>query len=265
MKKKIIILISVLLAASLLFAIGFTAAKYVDEIMSGIINFRTAKYYFRSDVLVEDDEPAAIEVRGANATVTLANAANTDKISDVDIKYDLKYYIYKDDGWVNVESMNEEKTLGKGVFTTQPADVYPIEYEGEVYSKVKIEASSSYPYKKTLRAIFNFTYTAHSLVYSYDAEIGVVSLRVVTNDEGGVYEFSWPENIFPDNADPNGIFTSAVAGPSTMEATLSPYTNYVFYFFVNHDVREFVDESISGLTDEEINEMMKNNIPCVKK
>ena len=266
MKKKIIILISVLLAALLLFAIGFTAAKYVDEIKSGIINFKTVKYYFRSDVLVEDEEPETIEVRGAKATVTLANALNKDKVSDIDIKYDLKYYVYKDDGWFNVESMNEEKTLEKGSFKTVTSDVYPIEYKGVVYSKVKIEASSTEPYTKTLRGIFNFTYTPHSIAYSYDYWIGVISVRIVTNDEGGIYEISWSENIVPDNADPNGILTSAVAGPSSVQANLLPNSNYVFNFIVHHDVRDYVENTlISGMTDAEINEMLKTNIPCVKK
>ena len=266
MKKKLIILLSVLLSAALLFAIGFTAAKYVDEIKTGIINFRTVKFYFRSDVLVEEEEPDTIEVHGASASFNLSNAANTGKISDVDIKYGLKYYIYKDDAWFNVESMNEEKTLAKGNFVVESAEVSPIEYEGTVYSKVKVEAKSTEPYEKTLRAIFNFNYTPHSLSYSYDYWIGVITLRIVTNDEGGTYEISWSENVLPDNADPNGVLTSAVAGPSSVEATLKPHSNYVFNFFVHHDVREYVEDTLlSGKSDEEINEMMKTNIPCVRK
>ncbi|MBE6643755.1 MAG: hypothetical protein E7612_00080 [Ruminococcaceae bacterium] len=265
MKRNILILVCSLLSATILIGGAFTAAKYVGKIGDGSIKFSAAEFYFKSSIMTEDAEPTPIEVHGSVANLTLSNALGETKISNVDITYDVEYYVSVDGEWVNVESVAKTGMLEKNNYSTAQIEATPIKLDGVVYDRVKVEVTSTYPYEKTLRAIVDFTYKAHSVTHAYDDEVGVITLRVVTNDEGGEYLISWIERVLPDNADPNGVLTEGTAGPDSVTATLLPYTTYIFSFFVDPNERESVDSSLGSMTEAERLEMLQGSVTCTKK
>ena len=75
--------------------------------------------------------------------------------------------------------------------------------------------------------------------------------------------------MIPDNADPNGILTTAAAAEDdgvgeAVTATLDAYTNYTFSFFVDAEMGDAIDAQLSGLTDAQVREVIRTVVLCTK-
>ena len=271
MKKIVIALISTIVAIAALVASSITLAKYITDVKSGEFTIHAAKFYLRSDILGEPTtvdgaiHGESVSVNGTVANFVIANGANENKVSNVDFEYKIYYVVYDDGVRVQVDSMTETHSFSKDVYSAERFSVSPIVIGEKVFDKVLVIAQTEKPYKETVAAYFEFNYTAHTIDYAYDRDMGIITLSVVTNDEPGEYEFSWINGVLPDNADPNGIFNSSLAGESSITATLEAHTNYIFSFFVNPGDREYVDSLLSGMTDGQVIEMAKSSVTCVKK
>ena len=259
----------ILICIVLLFA-SATLAKYVVEL--SIDDTITAeRFYFRSNVLQSNDginplqpdddmaELTPVTVNGKTTIFTVSNGAGTLAFSDQDITWELQYYVDAGDGFVPVLQEPEVHTLTRGLtMTTETLTVSPVVYNGEEYCDVIVEAKSTAPYEKVLRVRLQFNYTQHTISYSYSKSMGVVTATITTNDDAGVYHLNWLYPFIPDNADPNGILTSAKAPDeddvdgNSLDANLESYTTYRLHFFIDSDVRSFVDQAVNGATDAEI-------------
>ena len=214
-----------LAAVILLSATSVVLAKYISSLDGNTGTFTAATYFFRSNVMTEESDPTPIAVSGSMTTMNLANGAGAEEYSDVDITYTLKYYVYKDAAWV-LAVTEADQTLAKGQFSVRTLTVTPIELDGVTYTDVTVEAVSTAPFEKTLRARVQFTPTTHA------RDGAVIYVTVATGEDGGSYTLSWLAGISPDSADENLILNEAGVGPDSVTPTLSTYTTYQFKFFV---------------------------------
>ena len=60
----------------------------------------------------------------------------------------------------------------------------------------------------------------------------MIAVYLNTHDEAGDYIFRWEEGVAPDNSDPTGLFSAAVAGPSSATLTAGKHSGYTYLFFV---------------------------------
>lgn len=276
MKRRTWLIPVILLAALLLTLGGLTVSKYVKELREDPVVFSAATFYFQSNVMTEEAEPTPLAVNGRQGTVTLTNGMDNETFSNVDVTYTLSYYVQIDSAWVEVILLDgvwtaadgttpkTELTLTGNAFDSHPVDISPIDYNGTTYDDVKVVATSTGPYTKTLCVRMQFSYSGYTLKYAYDNEVGMVTLSVSTNDDEGEFVISWQEHLLPDNADPNGILTAGLAGPDSVTATLEAHTTYNLLFFVDSTVREEVDNALSGMTEDEILEELAKAVTCVK-
>lgn len=252
---------SFLLLLALFFAIGAIAtvgARYIRELTGESGTLTAPSFYFRSNVLTEDADPTPIAINGSKTTATLSNALGAGKVSDVTITYTLSYYVYKDGEWV-LSHADADKTFTKDVLLTDELTLTPIEYDGTVYETIKVVASSSAPFVKTLTAIVAFYPTPFAVSYTYDPTGFVVTAKVKVGSAGGNCSLSWQAGISPDNADENGVLTTASIGPSSLDATLSEHHTYFLKFFVTDEV---LHEAIVASGD--VNAYLATVIPIVK-
>ena len=234
MKKKLIIIASVILIGAILSFGGVTLAKYVVSILDEEGQLIAANFYFRSNVMTEEASPSARTVYGNETSVTLSNGADKNTPSDTDITYELKYSVLVDGAWVEASRV-ENKTFAKNVYSTETIVLTPITYNGTLYRDVMLEATSAAPYEKTLKIRVYFEYAPYVLTKSYDNESCVITLALTTNDDGGAYTFTWNSGIAHDGADPNGIFTGATAGATSYTVTLPKNSTFYFSFFVTDE------------------------------
>lgn len=204
-------------------------AKYIAELGDNSATFEAPTYFFRSNVMTEEADPAPITVNGDSATVTLSNGAGADEFSDVDIVYTLRYYIYKN-GVKTAVSTEADLTLTKNAFSTRTITLTPLVVDGVTYTDIMLEATATAPYSKTLRARVQFASAPYAL--SYARAGAVISVTVATNDDLGAFTLSWVAGISPDSADENLILNDAGVGLNSKTATLQASTAYQFKFFV---------------------------------
>lgn len=256
----------ILLCVALLFA-SATLAKYVVE-LSIDDSITAERFYFRSNVLVENSdmtELTPITVNGKTTTVTLSNGAGMLAFSDNDVVWELQYYVDAGEGFVPVLQTPEVHTLSRNELqmTTETLTLSPVVYEGNEYTDVIVEARATAPYQKVMRVRLQFNYTKHTVTYSYLQSMGVITVTVTTNDDAGDYCLSWMYPLRPDNADPNGILTEAKAPDvsdmdgESVEAALADHATYRFYFSIDPAMRELVDEAIDGASSAEIEALIK--------
>ena len=258
--------ILILLCAVLLFA-SVTLAKYVVE-LSIDDSITAERFYFRSNVLVENSDMAElipITVNGKTTTVTLSNGAGMLAFSDKDVTWELQYYVDAGEGFVPVLQDPEVHTLVRNELqmTTETLTLSPVVYEGNEYTDVIVEARATAPYEKVMRVRLQFHYTKHAIEYSYLQSMGVITVTVTTNDDAGEYRLTWMYPLRPDNADPNGILTDAKAPAEsdmdgeTVDADLADHATYRFHFSIDPAMRELVDETIDGASSAEIEALIK--------
>lgn len=261
MKKWII----ALLGLCFLF-VPVTLGRYMLELGLDDVELSADRFYFRSNVLVENTDMSLLEpvaVNGKRTSVTIANGAGEHSFSDSDITWTLRYYVDMGEGFVPVPGTDETHQLERETtLTTETLTITPVSYEGVVYNDVIVEAKSVAPYQKTLRVRLQFAYQAHSITYAYQQEAGVITLQVTTNADAGRYTLNWKYPLIPDNADPTGILATAQAAPDdniglSLTAELAGYTTYRLYFFIDPEMRSYVDEQIASMTDEQITELIK--------
>ena len=160
MKKKLWRLTAWLLAAALLLAGGFTLSKYVLRygLPDAVIGMQ--RFYFRSNVLTENTDMAAlsaITVHGNTTSLSVTNGAAGDVFSDMDISYALRYYVLVGEDWVLVPDATVTSTLvAEDTMSMATYTVTPVTYEGVTYDDVIVEAQSTAPYTHTLRASMSF-------------------------------------------------------------------------------------------------------------
>ena len=263
--KRLKIWLLVLLCAVLSFT-AITLAKYVVE-LSIDDSITAERFYFRSNVLVENIDMSSLTpvvVNGKTTTVTVSNGAAALAFSDKDVTWELQYYVDAGDGFVPVLVTPEVHTLTRGlIMTTETLTLAPVTYNGVEYRDVIVEAKATAPYSKTLRVHLQFNYTGYKIAYSYLQSMGVVTATVTTNADAGEYTLQWFYPFIPDNADPNGILTNAKMPDeddpdgNSLTATLEDYTTYQFHFFIDSDMRSLVDQAVEGKTDSQISELIK--------
>ena len=240
---------------------GVTLAKYVTELVVDDAKLTMRNFYFRSPVLKESEDFTAltpIEVHGTSTTFSISNGANAIAFSDMDIAYTLQYYVLIEGEWVATLASPQSFELKKeSALTTQTHTLTPISYEGMVYNDIIVEATATTPYAKTLCARIQFEYQPHKISYQYYQEFGAIELQVSTNADAGEYYLNWFYPLIPDNADPNGILTNALAAPNdqtglSLTMNLQAHTTYRLYFFIAAEMRSYVDSEVSNMSNSEI-------------
>ena len=225
---------ALLLLLALCLLVGSAAtvgAKYIKALTDKDGGVTAPAFYFRSNVLSEESDPTPITINGSETTAVLSNAIGDGKISDVTITYTLSYYVYKDDAWV-LASTESDKTFEKDVLSTDELTLTPIEYGGTTYETIKVVATATAPFAKTLTAIISFYPAPFTVSYTYDSASYVITAMLKVGSAGGGYTLSWITGVSPDNADENGFLTEAAIGPSSVSVTLSEHHTYLVKFFV---------------------------------
>lgn len=242
MKKRLIYMASLLLLAVAVIACAVTVAKYIAVFVDKDITFTMSDFYFRSNLLTDSEIPEEHTVNAYSTEFVLTNGSDSENFTSVDLSYDINYYVEIDGDWTKVDDASETGTMAYGAYRVHPITVAPITYNGVEYKRVLIEAQATAPNTKTLRAIVNFDYDDYEIEYEFN-ENGFtfyVSLIIKTNDIEGDYTISWIGDFYPDNADPNGILTNALVGPSNVSAHLEAHTVYKLNFFVNASTADSV-------------------------
>ncbi len=247
MRRKLTIILLCCLAI-IFIASGITLSKYASTLGTKGGSLATGHFYFRSNVLTSDETPPTVTANGPYTTFIIANGADSNSYSDMQINYTVTYSVKIDgsDSWTEVGS--DSYTLMGEQYSTKTITVECIEYNGTVYNDVLVTASTSQkPYIATLGAVFSFNYTTEpTLVYEYEPEMGVITLVINTNLGSGDYVIEWAPGILPDNADPNGILTEGQAGQASVTATLDAYGAYRLIFFVEPAERAYVDAMLEA-------------------
>lgn len=234
MKKYIIPALCAILALALLLGVGPAIAKYITQLFERDGTVEAKDYYFRSNVMQDSADPSPVTVNGTRASFTLANGTDPEVYANTKITYDLLYYVYADGEWVLADSETDCVFYG-GTYRYRTVEFGPITYDGTVCNDILVRAVSKTPYKKTLTLRVMFDYEPYAVEYTYDAEIGVITLTVATNGQAGNYRFTWQKGILPDQSDPNLILTGTAPGAeggSSKDGSLSANTVYKFVFFV---------------------------------
>ena len=221
MKKHVIpILVAVLLLAMLVVG-GITLAKYVATLRDEHSTLSTGYFYFRSNVLGDDEDVPAFEILGESTEFVLTNAQDSATLTPENIRYTVTYSVLvsgegESEVWEKKSDMTISATLTGGVYSAQSLSASPIAWDrdgdgtAEIYRQVMVEAKATAPYEKTLRARFDFIYVPMEISYSYDNVAGAIAMTVSTNGDAGEYLITWTPGLLPDNADPNGILTYAL-------------------------------------------------------
>ena len=245
MKKRYIIIATILAVLLVGTGIGITYAKYVEELVNVDGRITNPKVYFYSDILKESqtsildegaEPPEMIEVFGDRATVRLYNSASSELVSNVDVDYTLTYYVEIDGVWMQQNQTTGKLKASEGMHYHEIV-VAPI---GE-YDDVIVEVVTASPYSRILSARLQFVEMPYSVSFGYDRDMGVIKMTVATNSDSGTFRIGWVEGVLPDNADPNGILTSGEVGADSVDAELEPFTTYDLYFFISADVRAELD------------------------
>ena len=234
MKKYWFTALCGVLVIAILAVSGTALAKYITRLYERDGTFVATDYYFRSNVMTENADPAALTVSGTQASFTLANGAGTDVYSDTRITYSLTYYVRIGSEWVEADR-EENCVFYGGSYKYRTVNFGPMVHEGTLYNDILVKATSQTPYTKSLYVRVLFDYAAHTLAYAYDSATGVITLTLSTNGEAGEYSFTWYEGIMPDHGDPNLILTDAPLGTaegSSVDGMLVGNTTYQFVFFV---------------------------------
>ena len=184
--------------------------------------------YFRSNILKDSEQNAAYTVYGKEGWLTIANGLDSKTYSTDEIEYKVTYYIQNGEEWVQYKTA--KYTFEGNKYCVQKFELKPISRDGNVYNTVKVVANNLSGLEETIEAIISFEYEGYEVSYGY--ENGVIYLTIVTNDDGGKFEADIHSGVAPDNSDPNQVFTTAEAGPTTCEISLHKHTEYEFCFFV---------------------------------
>ncbi len=252
MKKKLLIAILLLLAVTLTVTVS---AKYIAE-QQRSLELSAGAFYFRSNVLTDEEPATQLTVRGRSTELLLANGADSRTFSDRDIAYTVTYAVQIEGAWTTVASETVTGSLPKGALQTATLTVTPLTVDGVLYNTVQVTAKSTSPQAKTLQAELTFVYSGYTLAYEYDREVGVITMIVTTNDDSGSFTVAWENGLLPDNADPNGLLTAGGEGYDSLELTLNAHTVYRLNFFVDSSLRAFVDEQINSIPADRYDEML---------
>jgi len=270
-RKRMWITVISLLTVALLTVGGVTLSKYIATLRDESSTFTASPFYFRSNVLTDDADPAMVTVNGATTALVIANSADSSTHTEQNITYALYYYVFANDEWIKVDALTGGGTLTGGIHSSVTVNAAPVYYDAdgdstpERYDDVMVEAVASAPYRKTLRAKFHFDYTEYTVVHDYDFEMAMVTLKVTTNDDAGVFKIWWNEYLLPDNADPNGILTDAVAGEAYVTPTLTAHTTYRLYFFIKPESLAEVNAQLGSMTPEQQLAMLTSSVTCEKQ
>lgn len=230
-KKKVLIITALTLLVALLTAATVTLAKYVVMLDSASGEVKTPIFFFRSNALGESasaDTASVVEINGSTTEFLLTNGAGGDEYSNVEIDYTVSYSVYVGSAWKEVKK--ESYSFAKDTFDKRTITVTPLVYNGTTYDRVLVEAKSSSPYEKTLRAIFDFENIGYQSATSYSD--GVITLKLITNLDSGNFTFTWTDGITPDNSDPNMILNGVSSSMRSLSASLEDKTVYELKFFV---------------------------------
>ena len=189
----------------------------------------SVRRYFRSNELTPASEGATYEVNAIATWLTVANGLDSATLSEQDVAYTLTYYASVD-GVTWTQYKTESGTLTANTYQVEKYAVAPQTIEGTVCDYIKVHAATTSFVQEDLEAVYHFNYTDYTATATYGD--GVVTLRLDTNSRGGDYRIAWDAGLAPDNADPNGLLTDAVVGPSAATLTLTADTAYTFLFFV---------------------------------
>lgn len=272
MRKRIFIAVLLLLVA-LLIAGGITLAKYITILHDEPSTFTVSPFYFRSNVLTDTavDDLAPITVQGGVTTVVLANSADNSTHTEQTIKYTVNYYALVNDEWEPMSALSVGGELTGNVHSSVTITATPL-YGDAVgdepptrYDDVLVVAVASEPYQKTLRAWLHFEYTEFAVAHDFDFDMAMVTCKITTNDDAGVFKISYNEYLLPDNADPNGILTEAQAGASFVIPTLTARTTYRLYFFVKPERLAELAELLEAMPPEEQLAFLVGSVTCEKQ
>ena len=239
-EKRILIVLLAILCLGLI--VGLTLGRYVgewDQLFGLLISPSDSSEplvpcYFRSNELLPATENASYTVNGMSTWFTVANGLDSSTVSQLDVKYTLTWYI-SEDGSAWTEYKTVSATMPANAYTVSTKyTVEPVTVGSTVHNYVKVIGSTSSFLQENIEAVYVFQYESATVSKTYAD--GVVTVRINTNDEPGSYTFAWADGITPDNSDPNGIFTTAAAGPSDKSVTLNSHTVYEFLFFVTGEV-----------------------------
>lgn len=229
-KFKLYLLLGNLILITCLCIVGFTIAKYVDNLSDDDSNIETPEYYFTSDLLSSPDIANNIPIYNLNENVSsikfnLLNYENSLMYSECDITYEVS--ILKD------SVVLETKT---GTILKDACNSSIIEFNNLESGEYRVVAMSTAPFLKQIEAIFVIKATDNSIQYIVDDKVGspVVMLTILTNNYAGNISISWKNTISPDNTNPlleDAIDLVLVDGFYTYKVPFEAYSSYVFVFY----------------------------------
>ena len=235
--KYVLLFLAIILSVGLLG--GMTLARYAGEWSHsfGLSIFPVDKTnhnlrrYFRSNELVPVSENAAYTVNGTSTWFTVANALDSEMVSEEDIKYTLTWFVSEDGiTWTEYNKNKVNDKFGADEYQVKKFSVSPVEVGRNVCNYIKVHGTTSSFLQEDIEAVYTFNYSSYSADTMFAD--GVITINIDTNDVSGEFNFSWQEGITPDNSDPTGFFKNAIAGPSNSTVTLNKNTAYQFMFFV---------------------------------
>ena len=201
MKKHLLILMIALLILTGAVLGGITLSKYISTLWDESSTFVVGEFYFRSNLLTDDEEAPVHEVLGIKAEFVLANGQDTTHYTDEDVCYRILYFVRDENNeWVEMADAAMEGTLTAAeprAFVSVSSIHWDRLQDGEieVYDEVLVKAQAILPAQpeqgteetvlKTLSAVFEFYYTPMTLSYDYDRDFGAITLTVSTNDDAG--------------------------------------------------------------------------------
>lgn len=199
-KKKRLSIAAVLTALVLLAFAGGTAARYVlQKQTSGIAEAKA--FYFTSDLLKEESENAEyyIDLKEGTFTFTLSNSADSERISSMDIKYNVTVNSNGTGGSEDTVTPADGTltgaagTGGKAVITVTPKTDA---------NMVTVTAVSQLPYKKTLKAVFHLNPGRYFEVEDKKGNTAaVLTIRMGQAAADSNITITLPPGVIPDATD----------------------------------------------------------------
>ena len=180
----------ILTAIVLLGLTGVTMARYVkQQSQKGIVE--AADFYFTSDYLKDEAEKAAYFVDpGKNFSVQLYNFADTKRVTPGEIRYTVTV----DGGSAGTVSGSLAESADAG--GTALIEITP-DAEAE---QVKVTATTTFPYQKTLTAVF-YRKLGNQYLVEDTAGSRAAALIMTFGDSGKSITIDLPEGVFPDETD----------------------------------------------------------------
>ena len=192
MKRKILFAI-LSLSIIILGLTTITFAKY-EANEEDFVVYAPQEYYFESDFLTIDNTSYTLQAGIDTITVSLNNYIDELNVSETDILYTI--YIEKE----GVELTN----LSSSGKLTVAEKNEKIHFTGLTAGSYKIVATSTYPYNKTLSAMFIIPDLNVNIEINFNDESNsnFIEIEIVNNDYIGDVTINWVEGLVPNTIKP---------------------------------------------------------------